>query len=168
MRQRPKIFLDIKPKNIRDVFTARDKRINLNYSPRIKIPEYIFQVIAIVFVVSIFFSSSAIAPVSNDLFASVDSERAALEAELEELEEQITEYEKTISVYKQQGASLQGEISVLEAKIGKINLQIKAIILSLEKLNAFCAYPESLRGGPARAYGNSFTEPKTLGFFREH
>jgi len=135
---RPKILLDIKPRQSIDLYSLRSDRVNLGNHYKKRFPSRLFRVTGFIFAISFafFIGSSALAPIGGEIFAqTTDSERAGLEAELADLEKEITQYEDTIAVYRKQGKSLEGEIGALEAKINKINLQIKAIALSLTKLS---------------------------------
>ena len=47
----------------------------------------------------------------------------------------MDEYETVIGSYRKQGSSLKSEIKLLDAKMAKLNLQIKAVKLSIAKLD---------------------------------
>ncbi|MBI2592567.1 MAG: lytic murein transglycosylase [Candidatus Colwellbacteria bacterium] len=139
MRPKPKVFLDIKPSRRTDPFASREKRINLSFVPAEKILGSLKRgiVIAMVVFVPFVFLGYVLAPVTTDILAQTisNSDREALENQLKELESQIVGYEKTIGDYQKQGATLANQIKSLNAKIAKINLEIKATTLSLSKLD---------------------------------
>jgi len=64
------------------------------------------------------------------------AERVELEKQLADLEKQIADNETLIDAYKKQGKNLTQEIGVLNAKVSKLNLQIKSITLTLSRLDA--------------------------------
>ena len=69
------------------------------------------------------------------IFAVSEVERIQLEQQLVEIEKQMNVYENTIDDYRKQGKSLQNEIKKVDTETAKLNLQIKAIALSLAQLD---------------------------------
>jgi len=136
MKPRPKFLLEVKASSRVDVFSERERRINLSYEPRQKFPWRFLGSFLPFLILPVFVWGPVLAPVGGGTLAQTsEQERAALEDELEELEKQMQEYEATIAEYRRQGSSLQGEISILEAQIKKISTQIQAITLALQKLS---------------------------------
>ncbi len=101
-------------------------------------------IVAILYIIS---GSQLIAPTTlPNTYAAEQvtaDERKALESELANIEKQINEYEGKISDYQKQGSSLQGEIKKLNNNIALLNLQIKAIGITLSKLDGEIADNQS-------------------------
>jgi len=83
---------------------------------------------AIVFLVSALTGLSLAAPLSLE-------EKQRLEGQLRELDKQIGETEGIVSQYREQGKTLKQEIDIFNKDIHKTNLQIKAVGLTINKLD---------------------------------
>lgn len=131
-------------KLVRDIITDANKRLNISYVEKTRIPiKQIFTYSTAVIMLVFFFTGSVQAPQGITYVsaqeqkdeATLQAERTELERQLAEYEKQIEETEKTIQEYKKQGSTLKNEISSLNAKIDKLNLKIKAANLTLTKVN---------------------------------
>ncbi len=138
---KPKVLEDIQPPS-KSVFRNLERRVNLGYQPRRRLPLNSFaKFLGITAAVILFLYGSASAPISNQTLAQevpvspANQERQALEAQLKDLETQMNTYQNQITGYQKQGSSLKGEISQLNGKVAQINLQIKAISLTLKQLD---------------------------------
>lgn len=139
MSLRPKIFLDVKNSIREDVFSSRQRRINLSTERKQYLKAFRYIAAPAIFLIAAFFLGSVLAPTGDGLHAQTLSSTAQqqqdLENQLQTLESQINTYQNQISVYEKQGTTLQGAINELNAKIAKINLQIQAVNLSIQQLD---------------------------------
>ena len=138
---KPKVLEDIQPPS-KSVFRNLERRVNLGYRPRRRLPVGSFvKFLGIAAAVLLFLGGSVSAPISNQTLAQevqvspANQERQALEAQLKDLEAQMDTYQNQITGYQRQGSSLKGEINQLNGKVSQINLQIKAISLTLKQLD---------------------------------
>ena len=138
---KPKVLEDIQSHS-KSVFRNLERRVNLGYKSRRKLPVgFVAKSLGITAAVILFLCGSASAPVNNQTMAQevpasqTNQERKALEEQLKNLEVQMDTYQNQITGYQKQGSSLKGEISQLNGKISQINLQIKAIGLTLKQID---------------------------------
>jgi peptidoglycan hydrolase CwlO-like protein len=139
MKIRPKTLVDIIIPGKNDSFSDISPRLNLGFRPTKKKIDlgFVRGALAALAVIAGLGFSSVVAPTADIKAAPItdSAERQALEDQLQDLETQIAEYERTVSEYKKQGSTLAGEIDRMTANINKMNLQVKAIVLNLSKLN---------------------------------
>lgn len=140
---------------IKDIYEKDYKQFFVNYKPQKKsfLRSLLFSIIAfakapfifLIIFLAVFFSVVA-APLQNSKnssaqsLVSLDPEKQKvkeeLENELQKVLQQIENYKKTIAGIVREKKSIKNDISLTEANIQKISLEIKAINLSIQKLKA--------------------------------
>lgn len=140
---RPKTCIDIRQSRRISSYRRLAPVIYLGRSPRRRLSfrPFVTGILA-VFVCGVLLFGSAAAPsITNQTFAAPTNgqdavrEREALTAELRRLEAEMAAQEATITQLKGQGKTLQSEINRLTAESNKLALKIKAVEISLAKLN---------------------------------